>query len=232
MAGLALQAASALAQTPPAPPTSLEEEAAASGQTARLLATNLRGDMVQLLRDRPEGSRRQATLALVLRTPAPLRDVPDALRQVDEVALDCAASTRSVWRSEVYPAADAVNAPVLRVQPPPAERTVQRLADLASAESLMAAAMRALCSGTLRALPGPTPAPPVPVAMAPATPDPGPSESPGAPGTPGVPGAPGTPTAWCQWLAPMLELPIQARPTAIDLRRIRATGRRAIPITT
>lgn len=140
-------AATVQAQTAAAPDVPLAVALKASTQPVRQLASNLRGDTVVLLHDQPQGARHLAIVALSLRQPAPLLDLPRAYMQVDEVMVDCAAATRSVWRSEAYAVGDAVEAPSRRTGVRAEERRTQLLADLALSDGLMASALRTLCSG-------------------------------------------------------------------------------------
>lgn len=176
---------------------SLVQVAAASGQPARQLASNLRGDVVMLLQDQPSDGRHLATLALVLRQPAPLLEVAQASRQVDEMAVDCRAGTRSVWRSEVYRSGDAPEQPARSLRLAPEQRRSEALADLALTQPLMAAALRSLCTGggSPAAMPPAAPTIPAPPAPAPA-PAPGGIASPApVPGTPAAPPGTATPGA-------------------------------------
>lgn len=143
-----LMAVSAVASAQALSEVTLVAQATASGQPQRQLAVNLRGDLVLLLQDRvEEGSRHQAIVALVQRQPGMLLDLPGALRQVDELALDCHAGTRTVWRSEAYRAGDPTAQPSRSLHLDPAQRRTDALADLALSNPLMAAALRTLCAG-------------------------------------------------------------------------------------
>ncbi|MBY0236738.1 MAG: hypothetical protein K2W93_17290, partial [Burkholderiaceae bacterium] len=141
-------AASAVASAQALSEITLVAQATANGQPQRQLAVNLRGDLVLLLQDRvEEGSRHQAIVALVQRQPGMLLDVPGALRQVDELALDCHGGTRTVWRSEAYRAGDPTAQPSRSLRLDPEQRRTDALADLALSNPLMAAALRTLCAG-------------------------------------------------------------------------------------
>ncbi|MEJ6007034.1 YqiA/YcfP family alpha/beta fold hydrolase [Paucibacter sp. AS339] len=181
----------------------LVAQAAASGQPQRQLAVNLRGDLVLLLQDRVEGgSRHQAIVALVQRQPGMLLDLPGALRQVDELALDCHAGTRTVWRSEAYRAGDPTAQPSRSLRLDPEQRRTDALADLALSNPLMAAALRTLCAGGGTVVQQPEPKVPA-SPTAPATPvapiEPGSIQPPSnnvPPGTQGPPaGSPSPPVA-------------------------------------
>ncbi|CAM4233041.1 DUF2974 domain-containing protein [Roseateles saccharophilus] len=89
----------------------------------------------------------QATLALVLRQPGTLLDLPQAVRQLDEMVVDCHAGTLSIWRSDAYRSDDPPGQPGRSLSPEPGQRRTQAMADLALTNPLMAAALRALCSG-------------------------------------------------------------------------------------
>jgi len=103
--------------------------------------------VVLLLRDDAQGSRHQATLAWVLRTPGNLLGLPDAVRQLDQQVVDCAAATRTLWRSEAYRAQDADTNPAKTLAVPPESRRPEFWADLGGNQALMAAALRTLCAG-------------------------------------------------------------------------------------
>lgn len=216
LAGLvsALLALPFVASAQAAPDTPLAVEAARSGQLQRQLAVNLRGDMVLLLQDQvEEGSRHQAIVALVQRQPGLLLDLPEAVRQVDELALDCRAGTRTVWRSEAYRIGDANAQPSRSLRLDPGQRRTEALADLALSNPLMAAALRTLCAGggtvlgqlvpaapTAPTAPGVPPAPTAPGSTPPsgtATPpaSPGAATPPASNGVPPTAGTPATP-AW------------------------------------
>lgn len=161
-------AATAQAQTASPPDQPLAVALKASTQPVRQLASNLRGDTVVLLSDQPQGARHLAIVALSLRQPGPLLDLPRAYKQVDEVMVDCASATRSVWRSDVYAVGDAVETPSRRQLVPTDQRRTQVLADLALTDGLMASALRTLCSTggvplrepVVAAAPAPAPQPP------------------------------------------------------------------------
>ena len=85
----------------------------------RQLASNLRGDVVQLLEDRLDGGLHHATLALVLRQPGTLLDLPQAVRQLDEMVVDCHAGTLSIWRSDAYRSDDPPGQPGRSLSPEP-----------------------------------------------------------------------------------------------------------------
>jgi pimeloyl-ACP methyl ester carboxylesterase len=158
-----------LAPVPAQAQTSLAVEAAASGQAPRQLVSNLRGDTVQLLSDRMEGSARHAIVAWQLSQPATLLDVPQAVRQLDEVEVDCNAATRTLRRSEAWRAKDPAEQPAISLRVEPGQRQAELLVELNRQQPLMTAALRALCRSAVAAPPPPAPAPsPAPEATAPA----------------------------------------------------------------
>jgi pimeloyl-ACP methyl ester carboxylesterase len=172
----------------------LSTEVATAGYRARQLAANLRGDVVVVLGDETQGSRHHAILGWVLRSPGELMGLPDGLRQLDQQDVDCAASSRTIWRSEAFRAQDTDSAPSRVLSLAPESRRPQAFAELSASLPLMAAALRTLCAGGGSVIQA-APAPPAPAAVAagpapsPAAPDP--SRAGAAPAGPGPGPAPG-----------------------------------------